>query len=99
MVIPGGSRGWELSLKEARRWVWRRISGLKRRGLLGKTKLNYERNKIASQLAGSRYTLIQMELNLLQAEDNYRRTKDRWCFRLPGVSGGAPNRTGNQLAA
>jgi len=39
--------------------------------------LNYEKNKAAQPLTGSRSSELQLELNLWQAEENYRRTKDQ----------------------
>ena len=86
LVIPpvvAAAEVWELSLKEALAQGVEANYGIKKAQLTWENaKLNYERNKIASQLAGSRYTLIQLELNLLQAEDNYRRTKDQAMLQI-----------------
>ncbi|NLY90798.1 MAG: TolC family protein [Firmicutes bacterium] len=40
-------------------------------------RLNYEKNKAVQPLTGSRSSELQLELNMLQAEENYRRTKDQ----------------------
>jgi len=40
-------------------------------------RLNYEKNKASQPLTGSRSSELQLELNLLQAEENYRQTKNQ----------------------
>ena len=40
-------------------------------------RLNYEKNKAVQPLTGSRSSELQLELNLLQAEENHRRTKNQ----------------------
>ena len=40
-------------------------------------RLNYEKNKATNLLSSSRYSELQLELNLLKAEENYQRTRDQ----------------------
>ncbi|HHW12942.1 MAG TPA: TolC family protein [Firmicutes bacterium] len=73
----------ELSLAEALALGLEANYGIKKAWLTWENaRLNYERNKVTSTLAGSRHTQLQLELNLLQAEDNYRRTKNQALLQI-----------------
>ena len=85
LVIPPvvSAAAPELSLAEALALGMEANYGIKKARLTWENaRLHYERNKAASTLAGSRYTQLQLELNLLQAEDNYRRTKDQAMLQI-----------------
>lgn len=68
----------ELSLAEALALGLEANYGIKKAQLTWENaRLSYERNKAPSTLAGSRHTQLQQELTLMQAEENYQRTKDQ----------------------
>ncbi|NLW58825.1 MAG: TolC family protein [Firmicutes bacterium] len=73
----------ELSLAEALALGLEANFGIKKAWLTWENaRLNYERGKAASLLAGSRHAQLQQELNLVQAEANYRQTKDQALLQI-----------------
>ncbi|NLM37893.1 MAG: TolC family protein [Firmicutes bacterium] len=82
-AVPAAEAEKELKLAEALAQGLEANYGIKKAWLSWENaRLNYERNKAASMLAGSRYTQLQLELNLVQAEDNYRRTKNQALLQI-----------------
>lgn len=68
----------ELSLEQAMAMGLEANFAIKRAKLTWENaRLNYEKNKASQPLTGSRSSELQLELNLLQAEENYRKTKDQ----------------------